>query len=441
MKICVKYFSGIIQVADIFILLRTFSLNIIYLNKKEMRFITVFTVVFLLGHQLIIGQTLNDAFMSYSRIDSLHTGELSVEVDNLTFFKNNEYNSDFQKGYTLPGFWLQLKGVYQPFNNLKIEAGAHSLQFWGASHYPVYAYRDIAAWSGKENSRGTHISPYLRVHFAISKNWDFVMGNIYGGANHQLIDPLYNPELNLTSDPETGLQLLFSSRFLDFDTWLDWQSFVFRNDTHNEAFLYGLSSKIRANDENSRFHVYFPVQSTVRHEGGEIDTLGGVFTTVNASAGAGVCFNPDMKILKNINLEFDLVFNKNPENTGNLFNRGKGYYSKLAFQLKNFNVSTAYWKSDNFISIYGSPFYGAVSYKREGMYFNKLSMLHVLMDYVYPIKKGFELGINAEMFYFLTGYMYSPDSPARYPFKLENNRNFSFGVYFRINPEFTVRKF
>jgi hypothetical protein len=340
----------------------------------------------------------------------------------------------------MPGLWLQVKSVYQPFNNLKIEAGAHSLWFWGASLYPVYTYRNIASWSGKENSHITHISPYFRAHFAVSKKLDFVMGNIYGGANHRLIDPLYNPELNLMSDPETGLQLLFSSGLLDFDMWLDWQSFIFKNDMHNEAFLYGFSSKIKANSENSRFHAYFPVQNLVQHEGGEIDTLGGVFTTVNSSVGAGVFFNSDMKVLKSINLEFDLVFNKNPENTAILFNKGTGYYSKLAFQLKNFNVSTSYWKSDNFISMYGNPFYGTVSGKHKGMYFKKLSMLHVLMDYVYPIKRGFELGINAEMFYFLTGYMYSPDSPAKYPFKLENNRNFSFGVYLRINPAFLIKQ-
>jgi hypothetical protein len=406
-----------------------------------MRSIVVFTIILLLVNQLAIGQTINNIFMSYSRIDSSRTGELSIEVDNLTFFKNNEYNSNFQKGYTLPGFWLQLKGVHLPFNNLKIEVGAHSLWFWGANHYPTYAYRDIATWSGKENSHEVHISPYFRAHFKISKNWDFVMGNIYGGANHQLIDPLYNPELNLISDPETGMQLLFNSRFFDFDMWLDWQIFIFKNDTHHEAFLYGLSSRIKANNENSRFHVYFPLQNLIRHKGGEIDTLGGVSTIMNSSIGAGVFFNSDMKILKNVNLEFDLVFNKNPENTDNLFNKGKGYYGKLAFQLKNFNVSTSYWKSSNFVPMYGNPFYGIISYKHEGMYFNKLSMLHILTDYVYPVRKGFVLGINAEIFYFLKGYMYLTGSPERYPFKLENNRNFSFGVYLRINPEFLVKKF
>lgn len=40
------------------------------------------------------------------------------------------------------------------------------------------------------------------------KSVDLILGNIYGGSNHGLIAPLYNPELNLTADPETGFQVL-----------------------------------------------------------------------------------------------------------------------------------------------------------------------------------------------------------------------------------------
>lgn len=40
------------------------------------------------------------------------------------------------------------------------------------------------------------------------KSVDLILGNIYGGSNHGLIAPLYNPELNLTADPKTGFQVL-----------------------------------------------------------------------------------------------------------------------------------------------------------------------------------------------------------------------------------------
>jgi hypothetical protein len=403
-----------------------------------MRFIIIFAITFLHGNQPVISQIFDNIFMSYSRVDSARRGEWSIEVDNLTFFKNNEYNSSFQKGYTLPGFWLKLKSVYQPFNNLRIETGAYSLWFWGTYRYPDHAYKGLATLNEKENTQKIHALPYLRAHLKILDNLNFVMGNIYGGANHRLIEPLYNPELNLTSDPENGMQLLFDSKIFDFDLWLDWQSFIFKNDTHHEVFLSGFSSKIKVGDENSRFHAYFPIQNLIRHEGGEIDTVSGVYTTVNSSVGAGIRYNTTANVLKYITLEFDFLFNKNPQN---LFHEGKGYYGQLAFHLKSFNISSSFWKSDSFTPMYGNPFYGNVSYKHEGRYFHKPSMLHLFAGYVHPIGKNFTLSINAEIFYFLTGYLYSPGSEERYPFTLENNRNYSFGIYLRMNPEFLVKKF
>jgi hypothetical protein len=379
-------------------------------------------------------------FRTYSRIDSTHTQKLLVEVDNLTFFKNNECNSTFQKGYTLPGFWLQLKGGYQPFNNLRIEVGAHSLWFWGTNRYPAYTYRDFADWTGMNSYHNVHVLPYFRAHLNVSQNLVFVMGNLYGGANHRLIEPLYNPELNLTADPETGTQLLFGSKFFDFDLWLDWQSFIFKNDTHHEAYLFGLSSKIKANDENSKFHVYFPLQNLIQHKGGEIDTMKGIYTTLNSAIGAGIRYNTDLNVLKYVNLEFDFLFNKDMKDTKDLFHQGKGYYGNLSFQFKKINISASYWKSDNFTPMHGNPFYGVISSKFEGMYFNKPSMLHILAEYVYPIGKGFDLGINAELFYFLSGYMYSPESNERLPFTFETNRNYSFGIYLRMNPKFLIKK-
>ena len=44
-------------------------------------------------------------YRSETKIDSLDQGKWLVELDNITFFKDNEYAGRLQKGYTLPGFW------------------------------------------------------------------------------------------------------------------------------------------------------------------------------------------------------------------------------------------------------------------------------------------------------------------------------------------------
>lgn len=79
-------------------------------------------------------------------IDPEKARELSVELDNISFFKDNEYTGKFTKGYSLPGLWVQGKAVYYPLRNIKLEAGVHMLIYHGANKYPSMAYQDIAYW-------------------------------------------------------------------------------------------------------------------------------------------------------------------------------------------------------------------------------------------------------------------------------------------------------
>ena len=206
-------------------------------------------------------------------IDPEKARELSVELDNISFFKDNEYTGKFTKGYSLPGLWVQGKAVYYPLRNIKLEAGVHMLIYHGANKYPSMAYQDIAYWKGDQYQKGVHVLPYFRAQMALSDHVNIVLGNIYGASNHNLIEPLYNPELNLTCDPEAGLQLLYDSKAFDLDVWVNWQSFIFREDVHQEAFTVGISSRVKYNDPASRFHFYTPVQGLVQHRGGEIDTI------------------------------------------------------------------------------------------------------------------------------------------------------------------------
>lgn len=142
---------------------------------------------------------------------------------------------------------------------------------------------------------------------ALSDHVNIVLGNIYGASNHNLIEPLYNPELNLTCDPEAGLQLLYDSKAFDLDVWVNWQSFIFREDVHQEAFTVGISSRLKYNDPASRFHFYTPVQGLVQHRGGEIDTIfnNSVQTLMNGAIGVGGVWNTGHRIFKNLNVELD----------------------------------------------------------------------------------------------------------------------------------------
>ena len=203
------------------------------------------------------------------RLDSARTNELRVEVENLSFFQDNEYTGSIMKGYTLPGLWLQPRLTYQPLKNIRLELGIHTLIYHGSYKYPNYAYRDIAVWKGDQTQKGFHCLPVFRVQWALSPTFNIVLGTLHGKNNHRLTEPLYNPEMGLTADPEAGVQLLWNARPLDFDLWVNWESFIFRDDLHQEAFTFGLSTRFKANRPTAKMHVYFPLQAIFQHRGGE----------------------------------------------------------------------------------------------------------------------------------------------------------------------------
>ena len=375
------------------------------------------------------------------KISPERVGELSVDIDNLTFFRNNEFEGDFMRGYTLPGLWFQAKAAYYPLENIKLEAGIHSLYFYGAKKYPSYAYLDITTWNPDSYQSGVRILPYFRAQVALSDNVDIVLGNIYGGSSHRLIAPLYNPELNLTADPEVGMQMLYQSKFFDLDTWINWQSFIFKMDTHQEAFTGGVSARMKFNNPDSRFHVYIPLQGLIQHRGGETNTLttNHVQTFINGATGLGVVWNADYGVLKNINVEADVLGYS--QEVGELWplDNGRAYFFSASADIDNFRVKAAYLKGDDFISILGSPLYGAVSTVHEGLVFVNHSTCFVGLEYSRSFGEVYNLGVELE--YYVTSSDFQRSSNGNERKTMKSGKSFSTGIYFRVSPSFLVKAF
>lgn len=395
----------------------------------------------LLMTQVVAAQISERVFKSDHSIDPEKKGQLSVELDNISFFKDNEYTGTIMKGYSLPGLWIQPKVIFYPLSNIKLEAGAHLLRYWGATKYPSLAYQDIAKWKGDQFQHGFHAVPFFRAQMALSDHVNIVLGDIYGGANHDLIEPLYNPELNLTADPEAGLQLLFDSRRFDLDAWVNWESFIFNGDTHQEAFTVGLSSRYKMNDPESRFHFYMPLQVLVQHRGGEIDTIysNSVQTLMNGAIGAGAVWNTGNPIFRNVNLEFDVAGYY--QQAGSIWphNNGTGFYVRASADIYDFRVKTSYWNSHKFISMFGSPFYGAVSTAREGVTYDGQSLVYLGFEYSRSFGKGFSMGVDVDIFQHLPVNMYEPGKEGT---SISGRAtSFSAGVYLRVNPSFLIKSF
>lgn len=380
-------------------------------------------------------------FEDHHRIDSTAQGELRLNIDGLSFFRDNEYEGNLTKGYTLPGFWLQPTVSYQPLRNLRLEAGAYMIHYWGANKYPNLNYSDIPQWKGEQTQSGFHIVPFFRAHLALSDQFHLLLGNLYGRNNHHLAEPLYNQETGLSADPETGLQLLWDTQVLNLDSWINWESFIFDNDKHQESFTFGLSARLKANRQLAPWHVYFPVQVLMQHRGGEINPTAEsreVKTWMNAAGGVGITMHPHSQVITRINVESSVLYYKQSAGQMLPFDQGHGFYTKADIDLGHFRLHGAYWTGHNFITIFGNPLFGSMGIHEEGYTMPDPKMLSARLSYGRDLGHGFSWGIHADLYNNLAADAHSEEKGW---YREANKLSMAAGIYLRIHPSYLLKRF
>lgn len=369
----------------------------------------------------------DDLATSEYHIDTTDIKSLRVEVDNLSFFHNNEYSGQLTTGYTLPGLWIQPKLTYNPIKQIGLEVGLQALIFNGANKYPCYAYHDIATWKGNQYQSGAHLLPWIRAK-AQFKYLTIVLGNIYGGQNHQLIEPLFNPALNLSQDPEMGFQLLWDRPHLHADIWLNWQSYIFELDTHQEAFTVGTNWMVLYNKPESKVNWFSPIQMVIQHRGGEQNIeLRGVQTICNASLGVGMKWNVNGKALKKLGAEVNLLAAY--QQSGQLWPFKTGFALHTGINLNlwdHLGINAGYLCTPkHFVSLYGNHLFNTISQIDQTSYEGN-NTLSARICYHYVIAKHYVVGAQVEAF-----QTWLPK---------HNELNFDFGLYLRVNPNFLIKK-
>lgn len=368
------------------------------------------------------------------RIDSSSVRQLRVEVDNLSFFRDNEYSSSLTKGYSLPGLWVQPRLSYTPLQAIRLELGLHALVYNGANKYPSYVYHDIATWKGSQYQKGAHVLPWLRAQ-AQFKHLAIVLGDIYGGQQHGLADALWNAETNLSQDPEMGFQLLWDRPRLHCDTWLNWQSYIYEEDTHQEAFTVGSAWRVTLGDTARRVCWHLPVQLVIQHRGGEQDlTDMGVQTISNAFVGAGMTWKAARPVLTSLGMEAGLLAAYQQSGTLWPFDTGLAYSATAWANLwKGLQVKAGWFHApDHFVSLYGHPFFSTVSLRDHQSYSGlRSAWLHA--DYHYTFARDYVVGAGVEVYRNRLGRS-AQSAPG-------NELNFSFGIYLRVHPSLLIKQF
>lgn len=374
-------------------------------------------------------------------IDPEAKGELRATLDAMPFVRDNEFKSPLVKGYTLPGVWMDPTLSYQPLKNLKLEVGAHLLRYWGETEYPNLHYSGLATRNDGKSQHGVHCVPIFRAHMQLTPALNVVVGTLYGQAQHGLARPLYNDEQCLSGDPETGVQVLVDVPAMKLDAWVNWENFIFRNDSDQEAFTFGVSARFRPSRRTARAQWYIPLQAVFQHHGGEVNFAAEdrvIKTWMNAATGVGLDLPLRTKLPASLN--FELLAAAFGQNKGEAlpFDNGFGLGAKAEARVWRCKATLGYWHSHDFVSILGSPLYGSMSIDHAGLTLRPPNSLAFRLEYAQPLGKGFAWGIHADVLNQFATHSLSPDLGRQ---REPNALNFAAGIYVRVSPSFLIKKF
>lgn len=387
--------------------------------------------------------TVGEPAAAVAALDTAQSRTLRLDVDGIAFFHDNEFDGNISKGYSLPGFWVQPRLVYQPLPNFRLEGGFHALVYEGAGKYPNYAFHDIATWKGTQWQEGAHLLPLLRATARLSRSTTLVLGQTYGGTHHDLSLPLYNPELTLAADPELGAQLLIDTRRWQMDAWVDWQSFIFEQDTHQEAFTVGLTQRLWLTPRTHRsFTLSLPARLLVQHRGGEQDLPSlnlGVQTLCNASLGIIGRWERPSGALRTLETEASALVSY--QQAGHLWpwtSGGAGWISVAADWRSGWRTHVGLLYAHRFVSLYGAPFFGALSLKQKGGRFSHMGTGYAGVEYARSLGRGYTMGAHTYLYLTHQGSLRFPD--ARPTQAARNGTAFSFGLFLRFHPSFLLKR-
>ena len=384
------------------------------------------------------------------RVDSAKTRTLGIELEALAFFKDNEFDGNVQRGYSLPGVRLQPRLTYTPIDEIKLELGLHATIYSGANKYPCYVFHDIAKWKGDQYQPGAHLLPFFRAT-ARFKAITLAVGHIYGGATHGFVEPMYNPELILTDDPEMGFQMIVDTKRWHSDLWMNWQSYIFEESNHQEAFSVGWTQHInvwkRTIEDGKTHSLGIPIQLLIQHRGGEQDNSGlGVQTIANGALGLAYEYQaPANRIVTGIQAEAMAMYCF--QQSGNLwpFNSGPALWAKASVDfMRDLRVTAGFFSAKDFCSLYGSQYFGTLSTKHAGGRFSSMNTALIGIEYSRTFAQAYTIGAHLKAYLCKTGSLTLPadnDHPEACTIPGEFRTPFSFGVYFRCSPSFVLKRF
>lgn len=317
-------------------------------NKLQIRKRVLILFLFT-GSLTATGQNDYRIFRYYEPFNPDSTGSFFIAVDNVNFFKNNEYKGDITTGYTLTGAWLRPKLVYYPDKKLRMEFGGNVLRYNGRDEYH-------------------HLLPWFNVQFQPNEKISLILGNLNANQNHNLPEPIADPERFLNAKPEAGLQIMYKSRNFTTDLWIDWQQFILKGDPFKEQFAFGTRTSWKIL-ENGNYSLSVPIAFYGWHQGGEIDIAPGLAKSyISITPGLSWVKKISGKTFREWGFNAHYSLSTYPED-GIIFkeSKGWGFYANSSIDTRFGGLTVAYWHGHEFYAPQGGPLYQNLSYSGTQM--------------------------------------------------------------------------
>lgn len=290
---------------------------------------------------------------------------LVLDIDAATFFFDAEYATPVAKGYSAVGFRLSPTLTYGINERALLRAGFNAIVFAGMDSLQL-------------------LRPSLSLIYKPSRWLTIVGGTLYGGFNHRLDAPVYDPSRWLFHYQEDGLQILTATRRWNSDTWIDWHHYLKPWTADQEAFTAGTRHSFRllswtqkpANNAETghsyvtplqRFVLDMPLHFVVDHRGGEVKTIDtNTVSTFNERVG----FHAEYRFRNTLSHSHTLLSADLPVyfyhlEDSDLDTPGKAFYPTLGIEYGRRNDDSrsqwalkgtlGFWHGDHYFSAHGSP--------------------------------------------------------------------------------------
>jgi len=325
-----------------------------------------FLFVFLWIGFLVNAQYQNLLLPKYSTETEIKT--LYLTFDNLAFFKNNEYFNLIADGYTLPGNKVDLNLNIKPHQNYKLSAGFSFVKYFGTDNFSDF-------------------TPYFQLQI-IKQNNRLYFGKLYTANRHGLEDEIYAFERQLDKRSiEHGLQHRFKNKHWQTDTWLEWETFIFKGDSIRERLNFGQTTTYKTGYNN--WQISIPLQIYLHHRGGQINIrnqnpVNSAIVIANTAIGVGV----EKKMKRNTKLGFKYRYLSHQINSDNteefIFKSGYAHKWQVYFKKKNWTAYLSYWQGHKFMSPKGNDMFQSVSRRVEKFLDNQGQPTRVFASHTEP---------------------------------------------------------